>query len=1088
VVGFLRTTTAAPFAPIVAEFRKGLSEEGFVEGRNVAIEKRWADNQPDRLPGLAANLVSRKVAVIVVNTPAVVEATRVASPTVPIVFVSGDDPVKMGLVASLNRPEGNLTGVTFFGGSVLGAKRLELLHELVPKIAVVAVLLDPDTAFEVGLIETAARALGLQIVLVKLASERDLDAAFARIVAMGAGTVLFGGGPVLRSQLQQLVELAARHAIPTIYELRDYVEAGGLVSEVWGRDETTQFAALTQAFSSFARVPGSARLHRRLFLRAGERHQLPSRAKGRRTMTRDQLERLFREAKAALKKYPGVIGVGCGRKERGGQVIDQIAFRVYVKAKAPEAELAPCDVIPRAYGDLEPVYTDIVAGGGSGIACSSTPDIFAGDQISRDIPNAPEGHGTLGVIVAKGGKRFMLTCEHVFRGTLLERTTNLDVYKPEKQSCNKPVGTVRFDNGFVLNTEDFHLAAFPGISFKVDATLANINAGVKSGNVNKNVVGKISQFGPGLRNLLTEFSIQRVTTEHDARALNATVAAKKIEVRKFGATTGFTKGLLVGICNKAAPKQTASDPDFTFELAIVPQAGEPDTTETYMIDASKVDEVAAAFDATQLLFQPTVTFKADPGPSSDQRIITLKGKAFSRPGDSGSIIVDATGQIVGMLQKVGGAWIRDLKTNKDAFGANGVTFAQLIVPAFDAMGLPASAVIPPGEPQAGAAAVYQIDEDPPEVVEQRIFDAAEAAFGRTQAGQRLLRLARMHLAEIRFMLHHRRHVTVAWHRNKGPAYMTAIARAVRHPGRAVPNEIDGVRLSQAMRIMRQILFLEGSVELKESLEEHGDWLIDLIERATSGEEALRILTGDHGLPAAPASPSVRIINAKGVPGTIGAIVRGNNNALKFLTNHHVLFGDGAIAGDKVCAVEERNGRTHVIEIGATVSGHIGRVFYDGAAVFVDCAVGVFTNPERLPASLQDRLRAMVQFPGVADGAIGGMVTKDGAATGQTAGCIVDVAYPDVPLIDGRRYDAPRQLLIKPLTAAGLPPNLEVNFCAAGDSGAAVLDEHRRIVGLLWGANANGEGIACPIRPALEALEVELATDLSSRSPVLAVVP
>jgi putative ABC transport system substrate-binding protein len=229
VVGFLRNTIAAPFAHLVAEVAKGLSEEGFVEGRNVIIEQRWGDNQPDRLPGLAADLVRQKASVIVGNSPAVLAAVRVAGPTVPFVFVVGGDPVKMGLVASLNRPEGNLTGVTFFGGSLLGAKRLALLHELVPKISVVAVLLD-DATFEIEVVETAARALGLQIVPVKLASERDLDAAFDRIVATGAGALLFGGGPVVRGQIQQIVALAAHHALPTIYELRDYVEAGGLIS------------------------------------------------------------------------------------------------------------------------------------------------------------------------------------------------------------------------------------------------------------------------------------------------------------------------------------------------------------------------------------------------------------------------------------------------------------------------------------------------------------------------------------------------------------------------------------------------------------------------------------------------------------------------------------------------------------------------------------------------------------------------------------------------------------------------------------------------------------------------------------------
>jgi putative ABC transport system substrate-binding protein len=231
-VWFLRSSPAAPFAHIVAAFRKGLTEAGFVEGRNVVIEQRWADNQPDRLPRLASDLIRRQVAVIVGNGIAA-EAARTVTSTIPIVFVVGDDPVKMGLVASLNRPEGNLTGVTFFGGGQLGAKRLELLRELAPKAGIVAVLLDPNNpGFEVELpsLEAAARALGLQLVLVKPESERHIDAAFDRIVATGAGAVLFGGGPVLRSQHQQVVALAARHAIPTVYELRDYVEAGGLIS------------------------------------------------------------------------------------------------------------------------------------------------------------------------------------------------------------------------------------------------------------------------------------------------------------------------------------------------------------------------------------------------------------------------------------------------------------------------------------------------------------------------------------------------------------------------------------------------------------------------------------------------------------------------------------------------------------------------------------------------------------------------------------------------------------------------------------------------------------------------------------------
>ena len=169
-------------------------------------------------------------AVIIANGPAVNDV-RAATRTLPIIFVLGDDPVKMGLVGSLNRPEGNLTGVTFFGGGQLGAKRLELLRELAPQISVVAVLLDPDNrGFETELasVQAAGQALGIKIVLIK--ANLELDAAFVAITKAGANAILLGGGPALFSNLRQIVALAALHKLPTIYELREYVEAGGLIS------------------------------------------------------------------------------------------------------------------------------------------------------------------------------------------------------------------------------------------------------------------------------------------------------------------------------------------------------------------------------------------------------------------------------------------------------------------------------------------------------------------------------------------------------------------------------------------------------------------------------------------------------------------------------------------------------------------------------------------------------------------------------------------------------------------------------------------------------------------------------------------
>ena len=232
VIGFLRSTTAAGSVHLAAAFRKGLTEVGFIEGQNVAIEYRWGDNRLDRLPGLAADLVRRPVAVIVANGPAA-DAAKAATTTTPTVFVTGVDPMRTGLVTSLNRPGGNITGVIFTTVD-LASKQLGLLHELVPKAAVIiATLQDPNRSefdFVLRELEAAGRAIGRQMLFVKAASEREFNAAFATMVQAGAGALLVGGGPFFLSQRRQLVGLAARHALPAVYVLREFVEAGGLMS------------------------------------------------------------------------------------------------------------------------------------------------------------------------------------------------------------------------------------------------------------------------------------------------------------------------------------------------------------------------------------------------------------------------------------------------------------------------------------------------------------------------------------------------------------------------------------------------------------------------------------------------------------------------------------------------------------------------------------------------------------------------------------------------------------------------------------------------------------------------------------------
>jgi putative tryptophan/tyrosine transport system substrate-binding protein len=223
VIGFLRSTSLADSTPFVTAFRQGLREAGFIEGQNVAIELRFAEGRGDRLPELAADLIHKSAAVIVANDPAAV-AAKTTTTTVPIVFITGSDPVREGLVASLNRPGGNVTGVVFIV-SELGAKRLGLLRQLVPKATTIGVLVNPntpETEAERRDLLAASLKIGQQLSILDVRSDSEIENAFAALVQGSAGAVLIGSG--------QLVALAARSRLPTMYSLREYVASGGLIS------------------------------------------------------------------------------------------------------------------------------------------------------------------------------------------------------------------------------------------------------------------------------------------------------------------------------------------------------------------------------------------------------------------------------------------------------------------------------------------------------------------------------------------------------------------------------------------------------------------------------------------------------------------------------------------------------------------------------------------------------------------------------------------------------------------------------------------------------------------------------------------
>jgi putative ABC transport system substrate-binding protein len=232
VIGFLSSNAPATYAPAVAAFRQGLSETGYVEGQNVAIEYRWAEGRYDRLPALTADLVGRNVDVIAAGSATAIQAAKSATATIPIVFFGGGDPVRDGLVASLARPGGNLTGISVMASELM-PKRLELLSELVPQSRLLALLVNPNGAGLEAMIrdvEEAARAKGVQLDILKATTESEIDGAFATFVQLHAGGLAVGPDAIFDNRREQLVALAARHAVPAIYFAREFVAAGGLVS------------------------------------------------------------------------------------------------------------------------------------------------------------------------------------------------------------------------------------------------------------------------------------------------------------------------------------------------------------------------------------------------------------------------------------------------------------------------------------------------------------------------------------------------------------------------------------------------------------------------------------------------------------------------------------------------------------------------------------------------------------------------------------------------------------------------------------------------------------------------------------------
>jgi putative ABC transport system substrate-binding protein len=259
VVGFLSSRAPGDAPQLLAAIRQGLKDTGFVEGQNVAIEYRFAENQNDRLPALAADLVHRQVTVIAATTTPAALAAKAATTTIPVVFTTSLDPVRLGLVASLSRPGGNVTGVTQLSVQI-APKRLELLHELVPTATVVARLVNPTnpTVAEIqsSIVMSAAHTLGLELHVLNASTERDFDAVFANLIQLRAGGLLIDSDPFFTARQEQLAALTVRHAVPAVYENREFAAAGGLMSYGGSQTDAYRLAGVYAARILKGETPG----------------------------------------------------------------------------------------------------------------------------------------------------------------------------------------------------------------------------------------------------------------------------------------------------------------------------------------------------------------------------------------------------------------------------------------------------------------------------------------------------------------------------------------------------------------------------------------------------------------------------------------------------------------------------------------------------------------------------------------------------------------------------------------------------------------------------------------------------------------
>ncbi|RKT09342.1 hypothetical protein BX285_6429 [Streptomyces sp. 1114.5] len=696
---------------------------------------------------------------------------------------------------------------------------------------------------------------------------------------------------------------------------------------------------------------------------------------------------------------------------------------------------------------------------------SSKPDVHAGEQLTRGKVGR-FGTGSAGLIVRKtGGQgRYVLTCGHVLGKSPPDGTSaefNL-VYSPELSKCcgyecSNPIGSVVPGTLPKVKSDSIqNMIKIGQVNFAVDAALVELDPKTEATNdVPK--IGRISR----VRDLISEWSLS--SAQPTAGDLPP---ERQIAVRKYGAKTGLTTGKIMAL-REVPIKEESGNGQITgqawlFEVQVVASAGQQSVHE-YMLDmarhlaedpTSTPNSIAARFAGSGL----TVTL----GGSADSPTLVVKGAQFSQPGDSGAPVVDGDGKVVGILTSGVRQDIFVVGQHDAVEILTGQSHVLFLDPVFRFLQVE---LLPPALSSAGRpVAVPGMPITRTRPVDWSAVRTAWAAVEGSELGARLGALVRRHMHEVRHLVHHNRRVMVTWHRCKGPAFVNIALNTADQPRWPLPAEVDGVTPLQALHAMRDVLLAEGSASLRADIAEHQERVLDLAGRTTSILDLL--------LEPAPATPpaAVRIVNSRGVPGVAGALVRDPRGVTYLLASHHVVFGAGAEEGDPVWALPPSADLVDPVDraepalLGRARRGHLGLVESAGRDCFVDGALIELDLVAEQPAWLRDTLAGA--WPTAAGRAEPGTaVHKRGAATGLTQGTVLDVAYPDRPFIDGREWTAPGQLLV-----ASRDPGRA--FSAPGDSGAPLLDDRGHLLGLLWGATAAGDGVACPAEPLLHHLGVD----------------